>query len=306
MTGSPAGPPPRSPPPSAEAGFDTALATLHALAAALDALPISLPDGVPGREAAATRLSNGIPALAGEPLLATDTLVRNAIVVAEALSATDARPITEPIRRWLSALASGRQAAMRGRGRPLSAVEPLPDDSLDQLTFAVLAGWNEPVTALADGLGLDPDAMAIVLDHAARPALRAASAAVRPLVSGCAWERVGCPACGAPPALSVIHGKERERQLLCGRCTTAWAFPRVRCPACGERDHRRLTYLHAAGESEYRRVELCESCLGYVKSVAVLDPPDAGRLLELDLETAFLDFLALDAGYTRARTASHA
>jgi hypothetical protein len=33
--------------------------------------------------------------------------------------------------------------------------------------------------------------------------------------------------------------------------------------------------------------------------VALLDDPDADRLLQLDLETAALDFLALEGGYTR-------
>jgi FdhE protein len=105
------------------------------------------------------------------------------------------------------------------------------------------------------------------------------------------------------PTLSVVRGKEHERWLHCGRCGTGWAFPRVRCPSCGESDHERLGYLHAAGEGEYRRVEVCDGCGCYVKSVALLDPPDADRLLELDLETAALDFVALESGYTRAVSA---
>jgi hypothetical protein len=42
-----------------------------------------------------------------------------------------------------------------------------------------------------------------------------------------------------------------------------------------------------------------------VKSVALLDAPDADRLLELDLETAALDFVALEGGYTRAVSVPH-
>jgi FdhE protein len=99
------------------------------------------------------------------------------------------------------------------------------------------------------------------------------------------------------PTLSVVRGKEHERRLHCGRCGTSWAFPRVRCPSCGESDHERLGYLHAAGEGEYRRAEVCDGCRSYVKSVALLDAPDADRLL--DLETAALDFIALEGGYTR-------
>jgi hypothetical protein len=36
-----------------------------------------------------------------------------------------------------------------------------------------------------------------------------------------------------------------------------------------------------------------------VKTLALLDAPPADRLLQLDLETVALDFLALDRGYIR-------
>jgi FdhE protein len=137
------------------------------------------------------------------------------------------------------------------------------------------------------------------VDHASRPALRAGAAALGPLLEEPSWTRGQCPACGAAPALSVIRGKENERRLHCGRCGTSWAYARVRCPACGERNHERLGLLHAAGEGAYRRAEVCDRCGSYVKSVALLDAPDAGRLLELDLETAALDFIAIEAGYSR-------
>jgi formate dehydrogenase maturation protein FdhE len=47
-------------------------------------------------------------------------------------------------------------------------------------------------------------------------------------------------------------------------------------------------------------VEVCDTCRSYLKTIAALDPPDPDGLLRLDLETAALDFIALDAGYTRA------
>ncbi len=169
---------------------------------------------------------------------------------------------------------------------------------------AVEGAWDVAEVA-AVPLGVDPDALATVLDWSARPALRAAAAALAPLLAGARWSRGHCPACGALPTLSVVHGKEHERRLHCGRCGTGWAFPRVRCPSCGESDHERLGYLHAAGEGEYRRAEVCDGCRCYVKSVALLDAPDADRLLELDLETAALDFVALEGGYTRAVSALH-
>jgi len=252
---------------------------LRGLNDALRAAPAELPIGIPDRAAAEVRLASGIPALTGEPLLTWDGLVGTASLIAEALSATEA----------------GQAAAV--------AIERLVHRSAgldhEEITAAALAGAWDAVPGLAGALELDPDTLLTVLDFAARPALRAGAAALAPVLAACVWSRGHCPACGAPPALSVIRGKENERRLHCGRCGTSWVYARVRCPTCGERDHEHLGLLHAAGEGAYRRAEVCDRCGCYVKSVTLLDAPDAGRLLELDLETAALDFMAIEAGYGR-------
>ena len=261
-----------------------ALAVVRALSAALRQLPARLPSGVPSRLAAEARLASGIPALTGEPLADWDTLLRSACALARALQAGETGVTVTPN--------LGRLEAMRFQ----------PDAggvTAAELASAALGGAWTPITAVATTTHVDPDVLVTLLDYAARPALRAGASALAPVLAESRGTRGHCPAGGAPPALAVLHGKEHERRLLCARCATAWAFPRVRCPACGERDHERLGHLHAAGEGEYRRAEVCDSCRGYVKSVALLDEPDADRLLELDLETAALDFLALEAGYTR-------
>jgi FdhE protein len=268
-----------------DAALAPALAVVRALSAALRQLRTDLPPDVPSRLAAEARLASGIPALTGERLAGWDTLLGNAAAVARALPAGETAAAVAPILERLEAArlwpdVSGVTAA--------------------DLAAATLAGAWEPVAALAEAVAVDPDVLVTLLDYAARPALRAGAEALAPVIEKAGWTRGDCPACGAPATLSVMHGKEHERQLHCGRCATAWAFPRVRCPACGERDHERLGLLHAAGEGEYRRAEICDSCRNYVKCVALLDAPGADRVLELDLETAALDFLALDRGYSRA------
>jgi formate dehydrogenase accessory protein FdhE len=260
-----------------------AAALLRALTGAALVTPVHLPAGVPDAEAAEARLGGGVPALIGEPVLNWEGLRRGVAMVADALASTDAAAAAALVRERLDAPAAGLDR--------------------DLLCGAAVEGAWDVAEAAAVPLGVDPDALVTMLDWAARPALRAAAAALAPLLAGAPWSRGHCPACGALPALSVVRGKEHERRLHCGRCGTGWAFPRVRCPSCGESDHELLGYLHAAGEGEYRRAEVCDGCRCYVKSVALLDPPDAGRLLELDLETAALDFVALEGGYTRAVSA---
>lgn len=242
-----------------------------------------LPAGVPGLEAAELRLESGVPALAGEPLLDGPGLISTLREIGR------------------------RLGAIEGYEASVAISDGVERATLDTelLATAALAGLWDEIERLATRVDLDSHALITLVDYAARPALRAGALVVRPLVTKAGWRRGTCPACGAPAALSVRSGKEGDRLLFCGRCGTGWAYARVRCPACGEGDHRRLGTLHAPAEGDFRRAEVCESCRCYVKSVAALDQPDADGVLRLDLDTAGLDFAAIEHGYRRAEMVPH-
>lgn len=252
---------------------------LDALVRAMAMAPVALPPGTPDPEGAEARLASGIPGLEGERLITWSALLATTRVVADALVGTPAAETSREVIRRLD----GDTAAIDG----------------DALAAAALAGAWDLAELLLVGSALAPDTAIALLDYAARPSLRSGAASLRPLLGRVAWSRGRCPACGSPPALAVVHGKERERRLCCGRCGTTWPYERLRCPGCGERAHERLGGLHLVGEGEHRRADVCDGCRGYLKSIAVLDLPSADRVLTLDLETAGLDFLALEQGYRR-------
>ena len=83
-----------------------------------------------------------------------------------------------------------------------------------------------------------------------------AAATVRPVA----------PLRASPSAASASGSDGAGRWLGCGLCGTEWQTNRIRCPACGETDPHRLpgwqsdTYPAA-------RVEACDTCHRYVKSV---------------------------------------
>ena len=239
----------------------------------------ALPPGVPAVEAAEVRLEGGVPALAGEPLIGGPALVAGVREIGRRLRAIEGYATAGEVSDALARHSS----------------------TFDTELFAAtaLGGMWDQIASLADGLELDAHALITLADYAARPALRAGALVVKPLVTASRWGRGTCPSCGAPPALSVRSGKEGDRSLFCPRCGTGWRYPRVRCPACGEDDHRRLGALHASGEGDFRRADVCDTCRSYVKSVAALDPPDADGVLRLDLDTAALDFAAIELGYHR-------
>ncbi len=110
-----------------------------------------------------------------------------------------------------------------------------------------------------------------------------------------------CPACGAPPSISFrreLPGSDGAARFLgCGLCGTEWQTNRIRCPSCGETDPERLpgwqSETHPAA-----RVEACETCHRYVKSVDL--SLDAHAVPEVDeLRSLSLDLWAIERGYVR-------
>jgi formate dehydrogenase accessory protein FdhE len=275
-----------------------AAALLRALIAAADAAPAALPAGVPDDAAVRARLAEGLPALAGEPLLDGDGLARRVRVLADRLRALAAAPDAPDAVRSAAGAADGGARA----------VERLDADGRDALAAAALAGAWEHVAPSPRALDLDEHALAAVLDHAVRPTLREAASRVRAALDeslGRRAPRRRCPACGAPPLLAELRASapdesgEGERTLRCGRCAAAWPVPRLLCTGCGTRDHRALGWLHGEGEEAFRRVQVCARCRAYIKELAVLAPLDHAALLEEDLATAGLDLVAAERGYGR-------
>ena len=112
-----------------------------------------------------------------------------------------------------------------------------------------------------------------------------------------------CPACGGAPQLSflepttAIPGDGGGRSLLCAGCLTPWPFRRVRCPACGEDDERKLAYYHAP-DLEHLRVDACETCRRYVKTVDLTKLGFAVPLVD-EVAGASLDLWAHEHGYEK-------
>jgi len=259
-----------------------AAATLRTLATALP--DVELPPGALHLEAAQVRLANGIHALEGESLLSGPALLSGLHVLEAALMAQaelELPPLADTLEQKLA-----------------------PPEVAELAAMAQAGAWDA-IGVLAEGLGLEPDTAITLLDHAARPALRAGASALHALIEQSHWSGGTCPACGAAPLLGELRGggvsgaAEHERVLRCGRCATAWSFPRLRCTKCGESNHRRLAYLHGEGEESYRRAETCSSCKTYLKNIAVLTPLDVTELLSADLTTAVLDISAVERGFHR-------
>ena len=113
------------------------------------------------------------------------------------------------------------------------------------------------------------------------------------------WSRGYCPLCGAWPTLAEMRGLDRSRRLRCGRCRGDWQLPVLRCSYCDELRHDRLHALVPEDEEHTRRVDVCESCKGYIKTFATLQALPPRSLAMLDLATLELDVMTQDRGYAR-------
>ena len=87
------------------------------------------------------------------------------------------------------------------------------------------------------------------------------------------------------------------RMLHCALCAFTWQVGRIRCPACGEEDPAKLPQFTAPQHLGVR-IEACESCKTYVKSIDLT--ADARVIPEVDeLASVSLDLWAQEEGFER-------
>jgi FdhE protein len=170
-------------------------------------------------------------------------------------------------------------------------------DALVMLNAAIDQDAAE-LSIVATTLGVDEDALGVIAHLGAMPLLHACrrrfAAAVAP-----GWAEGCCPICGAWPTLAESRGLERARRLRCARCGGDWGTVAFRCPFCANTDHRQLGSLVPEAGGEARRVETCDRCRGYVKSVATLRAWAADEVALADLASIDLDLAAVERGYAR-------
>ena len=108
-----------------------------------------------------------------------------------------------------------------------------------------------------------------------------------------------CPVCNGKPQLGVLRpeGDGGKRSLVCSRCSTEWDFRRILCPNCAEEDHGKLPRF-SAEDFPHVRVEACETCKRYLKSVDLTINGLAIPLVD-EIAAASLDLWAAERAYQK-------
>ena len=106
-----------------------------------------------------------------------------------------------------------------------------------------------------------------------------------------------CPLCGSRPIVGVLRseGDGAKKSLVCMLCSHEWAFRRVYCPACGEEREPQMAF-YSAPEIAHVRVDVCDTCHTYLKSVDLTKTGLAVPVVD-ELATIPLDLWAREHGY---------
>jgi FdhE protein len=210
------------------------------------------------------------------------------------------RQLLRELLRESDRLVPGDSGAGSSNGTRSEPAAPSARRRLDALGIARAAIEQDAsaLDTLARSAGVDPGRLSAVAQLAVIPLLATSLARFGDHVP-VGWSRGYCPLCGAWPALAEMRGLDRSRRLRCGRCRGDWQLPVLRCSYCDELRHDRLHALVPEDEEHTRRVDVCESCKGYIKTFATLQALPLRSLAMTDLATLDLDVMAQDRGYAR-------
>jgi FdhE protein len=111
-----------------------------------------------------------------------------------------------------------------------------------------------------------------------------------------------CPLCSGKPLVGVLRpeGDGAKRFLTCVLCAMEWEYRRLVCPACGEEDVHKLA-VYQAKEFAAVRVEACDTCRSYIKSVDLTKDGHAIPVVD-ELATIPLNLWAAEHDYHKLET----
>jgi formate dehydrogenase maturation protein FdhE len=106
-----------------------------------------------------------------------------------------------------------------------------------------------------------------------------------------------CPSCGSKPIVGVLRpeGEGARKSLICMLCAHEWIFRRIYCPSCREERESHIAF-YSAPEIPHVRVDVCDTCHTYLKSVDLTKTGLAVPVVD-ELAALPLDLWARENGY---------
>ncbi|MDD3311630.1 formate dehydrogenase accessory protein FdhE [Pseudodesulfovibrio sp.] len=202
----------------------------------------------------------------------------------------------------------GKLVALVGRGdgpladgakivaRALESGSLLPAELFERFMrddHAFFAPWTERMPGA-------PKTLSFLAFAALSPSIEAAADELAEKLPEMKVPAVGsCPLCGSLPLVSSLEQVEGYRRATCSFCRHDYRIKRVACPVCGEEDQQKLTYFTVDEEPGFR-VDVCETCKTYVKTLDFRKLDRIAVPVLDDLDSLALDYVAAGQGYRRA------
>ncbi len=158
---------------------------------------------------------------------------------------------------------------------------------------AFFASWTERTQDT-------PQILAFLAFAALGPSIEAAAEKLAAKLPEMKVPSVGtCPICGSLPLISSLNEKEGFRHATCSFCRHEYRIKRIACPVCGEEEQKKLTFFTVDEEPGFR-VDVCDSCKTYIKTIDFRDLDRVAVPVLDDLDSLALDYVAAGQGYKRA------
>lgn len=172
-------------------------------------------------------------------------------------------------------------------------------ENLDRQWEMLLGGLMESSSSLERIAGekkIDFALFSFLMAQSFSPFLESYAEKLRGQIEWKSWLRGYCPICGGEPLMARLEKGTGKKWLFCSLCRSEWPFRRLKCPFCGNNNHESLRYFYLEGEKAYR-VDVCDECKGYIKTVDARKTESVRNLFVEDLATLPLDIVAEKEGF---------
>ncbi|MBM4137214.1 MAG: formate dehydrogenase accessory protein FdhE [Nitrospira sp.] len=169
----------------------------------------------------------------------------------------------------------------------------------------LIEGDKGYIEFIANKAGLHTWLLSFLAESSINPFLEEYAEKLKDYVGQEIWFRGYCPACGSAPVLGELRnleGVEGAKSLVCSSCSFQWRFKRLACPFCGNEDHKKLRYFNTEADGKAYRVDVCEECKKYIKTIDLRETGEDVIPLVEDMGTLHLDIIAQNEGYKRGVT----
>lgn len=170
---------------------------------------------------------------------------------------------------------------------------------LETLFKWVVAEEETHLDTISGKLTLNREILLFLVKNSVKPVLEAYADLLKDHVDQKNWWRGYCPVCGSKPLIGELRRTKGERFLLCSSCGFEWRFKKMECPFCGNEENKKHRYFYVENESREYRVDVCEECRKYIKTIDGRELSEDVVLSVEDLGTLHLDLLAQKEGYER-------